>query len=139
MSEPLRSRADVEAWLERSGAEWFVQEPTLRVAFDHPDGGRGWLDIRWNGARGVEVFAPFGVSVAPGREDAVDLALADENARLLDGGVRRAGPGVVYGHIVFPDGDGALDAAVLARALGACGETVSAARARVAAAAAGDR
>jgi hypothetical protein len=121
----LASRADLEAWLNRAGHAFFVDEPTLRLPVELADGESTTVEILWNGAKGIEVFVPLSVTVEPERERAVDLALAELNVKLLDAGLRRSGPGVVAGHIAFPGQDGTIAAEVIERAMAACREAAA--------------
>jgi hypothetical protein len=108
VSARLRSRADLEAWLERRGYRWRVHEPTLRVAASDVV-----VDLAWRGGKGVELFVALPV-------DADDAALAAANGRLAIGGFIRRGPGVVFALTVFPDHEGALAPEIVERALDAC-------------------
>jgi hypothetical protein len=121
----LSSRADLEAWLNRTGHSFFVDEPTLRLPVELADGESTTVELLWNGAKGIEVFVPLSVTVAPDQERAVDLALAELNLGRLDAGLRRSGPGVVAGHMAFPGQDGTIAAEVIERAMAACREAAA--------------
>lgn len=126
MSDRLRSRADLEAWLDRGGREWFVQEPTLRLPVAlSPAGERAMVDVAWRGPQGVELFVALGVSVKDARARAVDVALCGANADCPIGGFRRSGPGVVFAVTVFPDHQEQLAVTIFERALAACTDAVS--------------
>ena len=131
MSERLRTRADLEAWLSRAGHDFFVDEPTLRLPRVAPDGSRTTVELNWRGARGLEIFAPLSVEV-DGREAAIDLLLLELNAGLVDAGLRRNRSGVVAGCVAFPDHEGALTSDIVERCAEACLEAYTLGEARLA-------